>query len=153
VTELVVSLLWLAGIVFAPFAFVEGIISDDTKKRLAEYLKSRPGALDDLRPVAAALFERVFGPSHLSLRCLGASVAATSLFVALLLVLRSFLVMAVNNTGPAQYLREEIQYLSFKEVSTSFLISFAANVIFDYFSLLKTRLIIAFLSKRKIRSF
>jgi hypothetical protein len=65
---LVVGLLWIAAVVFAPFAFVEGIISDDSKTRLAEYLRTKPSALDDLRPVAAALFERVFGPSHFSLR-------------------------------------------------------------------------------------
>lgn len=79
--DLIYSLVWVAGITFAPFVFVEGVISEDLKKRPSNFLKSNPDALGNLPLIAAALFERIFGKSHFSLRCVVASLAASLLFI------------------------------------------------------------------------
>jgi hypothetical protein len=103
--ELVYSLIWVGGVTFAPFLFLDGLVSPDVKKRLSESLKSRPNALDDLPQVAAHLFGRVFGESHFSLRCLSASVVASLFFLILMYVLRILLVLAA-------YIRQAQRYNS-----------------------------------------
>jgi hypothetical protein len=153
VSNLIYSLTWIAGITFAPFVFVESIISDELKKRLSDFLKSNSDALDNLPPIAAALFERMFGKSHFSLRCLFASVAASTFFLALMYVLRLFLIVAAHKNGGVNdvyhYVVQELEYPFASEVRTGFAVSMIANLILDFFGLLKTRLIIRFLVLRK----
>jgi hypothetical protein len=141
----------LIGIILAPFVIVESIVSSDIKKRLSEFLRSKDHALDDLPPIAAQLFELVFGKRHLSFRCLSASVVASLFFLTLLYVLRLLLIIAVNNEGSSPYeqLIGELKYPFMEEVRASFAVSIVANLILDYFGLLKTRLIIAFLVRKK----
>jgi hypothetical protein len=151
VIDLIYSSVWLGGIIFAPFVIVESIVSSDIKKRLSEFLKSKAHALDDLPPIAAQLFELVFGKSHFSFRCLGASVVASLFFLTLLYVLRLLLIIAVNNEGTSQYEQviEELKYPFVELVRASFAISIVANLVLDYFGLLKTRLIISFLVRKQ----
>lgn len=150
---LIYSAIWIAGITFAPFVFIESIISSDVKKRLSEFLKSNSAALDNLPPLAANLFVRVFGESHFSLRCVFASGLATLFFLSLAYVLRLLMIIAIDGSGDIReignYLFEELKYPFVDGIRMSFLFSLLGNLILDFIGLLKTRLIISFLMRGK----
>lgn len=151
-TELIYSLVWIAGITFGVFASIEGLISKDLKRRLSDFVTRNPSALDDLPSLAGQLFIRIFGSSHFSLRCVAASVIASCSFLTLMYVLRLILVLwthANNSSGEIyQYLMAELKYPFMSEVGGSVVVSLVANLVLDFFGLLKTRLIITFLAKR-----
>jgi hypothetical protein len=153
VTGLIYSAVWIAGTVFAPFALVESIISSDLKKRLSEFLKSNPAALDNLAPLAAKLFVRVFGESHFSFRCMTASVLASLFFLSLAYVFRLLIITAIHSSGGSagvnHYLLEELKYPFVDGIGMSFIFSLLGNLILDFVGLLKTRLIISFLARGK----
>jgi hypothetical protein len=153
VTALIYSAIWIAGITFAPFAFVESIISSDVKKRLSEFLKSNSAALDNLPPIAAKLFARVFGDSHFSFRCLFASVLSSLFFLSLAYILRLLVIVAIHQNGGVSdvghYLLEELKYPFVDGIGMSFFFSLLGNLILDFIGLLKTRLIIGFLVRGK----
>jgi len=60
------TLLWLAGGVLAVFTALDLWIAPAEKKRLWEYLKSKPTLLDDLPRAAETVFVRIFGETHFS---------------------------------------------------------------------------------------
>ena len=152
-SDLFYSLVWVAGIVFGSFAIIEGLLSDDIKKQLSERLKSNPGALDNLPLIASELFERVFGKSHFSLRCLFASVVASLSFITFMYTLRLFLVVATHENDGAidvyQYILQELSFPFASEVRAGFAVSVIANLVLDFIGLLKTRIIIRFLVMKK----
>jgi hypothetical protein len=147
------TLLWLAGGVFALFAALDLWIAPAEKKRLWEFLKSKPTALDELPRAAQSVFTRVFGETHFSLRCIVASVIASVLFLLFLYAFRMHLVIAAYPTANAseiyRYIVDEISYPFSSMARASFAISLAINLVLDYFGLLKTRWIIAFLARRR----
>lgn len=146
-------LISLAGLIFAPFYFVDKIVlSEDIKKQLSDFLKSKSNALDDLAPISAELFSRIFGEKHFSLRCFFSSVAASFLFLTLAYLFRVFLLLKTQESSAEQlgaYIVQEARTLFKYGDGINVAISIAANILLDYLALLKTRLVIMFLAKRK----
>jgi hypothetical protein len=116
-------------------------------------LKSNSAALNNLPPLAAKLFVRVFGESHFSFRCVFASVLASLFFLSLAYVLRLLLIIATHSNDGIRdigvYLFEELKYPFVDGIGMSFLFSLLGNLILDFIGLLKTRLIISFLVRGK----
>jgi hypothetical protein len=150
--DLISSMMWLAGATFAPFFFLDKVIASDVKIRLVEFLRSKPDALNDLPSIAAKLFTRIFGAHHYSFRCLFASMISSLFFLTLIYIMRILLMLAVHKTATSDelhnYVLSELAYPFAPEVRTSFAISLVANLVFDFFGLLKTRFIIRFLTRR-----
>jgi hypothetical protein len=153
--SLLAPLLWIAGSTIAIFAVADSYASPALKKQLNDFIRSKSDAVNNLPDIAAALFTRVFGERHFSLRCVLASIVASVLSIFIMYALRLLLklwVFAGEEDGLHQfidYLTLEFRYPIMEGVREGFLISFLANLVLDYISLFKTRLIIKFLSRRK----
>jgi hypothetical protein len=151
---LISPLLWIAGCTFALFAFLDSVASPAISKKLYDYVKLRSGAINTLPQVAANLFEVLFGPKHFSARCFLSSLTASIISISGMYILRTLLLLLAVSPAPSflesiHFLLEEIQYPFNEIVRESFFISLFANLIFDYISLFKTRLIIKYLLRKQ----
>jgi hypothetical protein len=122
----------LAGIVWKFFDKVEAVLTDQTKFEIAVWLVGvKVGQKGEPWPdTFAKLFDRVFGESHFSWKCLWRSTLASYGTVSIVVFTSYFL-------APSQWI------IASRLVVTDFLplfgISLVANVVPDFLSLLETR--------------
>jgi hypothetical protein len=126
----------LAGIVWKFFDKVEGVLTDQTKFQIAVWLVG----IEAGKTIApwpgtfAKIFDRVFGPKHLSWNCFWKSCVATYVSLAVAFSLTGALAISV------------IFHPRF------FAATVFSNAIPDYFSLLVTRFILGWMSHRRTTS-
>lgn len=127
----------LAAIVWKFFDRVEAVLTDNTKKEIARWLRARNFdtglLLEEAEPwpeTFAKVFDRVFGYKHLSWKCFWRSSLASYLALAI----TALLFLVLNRRGPKPY-----GGLEFKDVPLLVALALFVNVVPDYLSLLGTR--------------
>ncbi len=118
----------LAGIVWKFFERVEAVLTDQTKLEIAVWLVGvKVGQKIEPWPETfAKVFDRVFGKKHLSWKCFGTSCLATTLSCSLCTLLSRSLVSEVSIKSPMRLAVSSAVFL----------------FVFDYLSLLETRLVL-----------
>ena len=127
----------LAGIVWKFFERVEALLTDNTKLEIAVWLLDRKKLSSTFRnwpDTFAKIFDRVFGPKHLSWRCFSRSGLASILAV---------LVCFVGNAARHLSIEKQLFEVYPLSVSVVFRCFVLANLLPDYFSLLHTRFFLA----------
>ena len=129
----------LAGSIYKFFSWVEGVLTDQTKKEIARWLKVRnvdTGLLaQQIEPwpdTFAKIFDRAFGDKHLSWKCFGRSCLASFIVSALIVLL--LLANVKFSHKPFYGSKPTFEGL--------FLSIVVVNVIPDYLSLVGTRQIL-----------
>jgi hypothetical protein len=132
----------LAGIVWKFFERVEAVLTDQTKLEIAVWLLGvKVGQKVEPWPdTFARVFDRVFGKKHLSWKCFWRSGIA-SLCSVFILCLSVFLSSGLRNTPVNFTLR------SGTFIGLTFITVVVGNVVPDYFSLLETRVVIAYMAR------
>jgi hypothetical protein len=122
----------LAGIVWKFFERVEAVLTDNTKLEIAVWLLGRKKFGPKVQPwpdTFAKLFDRVFGTKHLSMKCFFRSCIASVLTTTVSVLFSWFL-----------YEQSKVDSLSLH-----FRDGFMANILPDYVSLLKARVLIGWM--------
>jgi hypothetical protein len=116
------------------FAWVEGLLKNETKLELAVWLLGvKVGQKFEPWPETfAKVFDRVFGTKHLSWRCFATSAVAS--YLAMLLVWSCY---ALTHWRDVQHSGSDFVNVA--------ILGLALNVVPDYFSLLKSRKLLHFL--------
>lgn len=147
-TELIPSFVWVWGITAGVFVFLNNLASPASKKSIYQIVTSSSVDLNRLPEVVEGVFERIFGTRHFSIRCFLISLVASVISIAMFYVLRVIIILLAYKNTPGfldQYLKiigEEFSYPFYAQVRMSFIISVSINLLLDYLSLLKTRLLI-----------
>jgi hypothetical protein len=148
------SAMWIAGTTFAVFALLDSLASPAIKKRAYDYITSTPETVSALPAIASALFDRIFGSKHFSIRCLLTSILTSIISILLVYALRIALILFIYRSASDfwnesfTYAVHQIVYPFSQEARRSFITSLVLNLGLDYVSLLKTRLIIRYLARK-----
>lgn len=131
----------LAGIVWKFFERVENVLNDSTKTEIARWLRMKnveTGLLSEEESnwphTFATVFDRVFGPKHLSWKCFWRSCVASYCALTISLLI-----------AQAHYHRAA--FVGFEETGLVLYLALITNVLPDYLSLLKSRFLIGLMSR------
>ena len=133
-----------AGATYGVFRFIESIASPNAKSDLARWLLSFDVRKADILPQGVReTFNRIFGKDHFSITCFIRSIY----FTIGAIVLTGLIYVLVRPDTAFRTKYPENQSLFFVIASTWLLLS----VFYDYLNLLKTRIILEFLTKEAKR--
>jgi len=129
----------LAGIVWKFFEKIESVLTDDTKREIARWLRVRnleTGIVTNppkpWQNTFTEMFDRTFGKRHLSWRCFFRSCCAT---------LAACLLCSIVN------LSESEGHIEWLTVVTAFAVASVSLFVFDYVSLLETRFVLSLMKR------
>lgn len=135
---------WVAitGGIWVLFQRAETVLKPEVKAAISQWLRNLnpKTAFANWPSTFAAVFDRIFGERHLSWRCFSRSCAASFLAVIIVTLIWAAL-------RPSQF-TTFVQYPKHTLLFTIFLFAALLNLIPDYLSLLETRHIIRWMSKR-----
>jgi hypothetical protein len=126
-----------SGAVFGAFQALEAVASPAKKADLAAFLRSADWTILPHRITAACMdaFESIFGVSHLSGKCLRRSIIFSLLSISVLLIVASLKNHRYFSTMPEYVL----YHPGYKVIFFGWLFW---SILFDYFNLYKTRLLV-----------
>src|SRR5207249_12131024 len=138
----------LAGIVWKFFERIEAILTEQTKLRIAVWLLGVEisKTVEPWPKTFVRIFDRVFGYKHFSVKCFFRScLASCGAFTLCVAIAKS---TGMSSVGAIFNLRgKRISVAHFSLWGFAVLLTLLLNMVPDYFSLLKTRIMLSFASK------
>ncbi len=133
-----------AGFVWGVFDKLEGVLSKHSKQSLHRWLVNYQGKAVTVRwsVILTQLFDSLFGKKHLSFRCFFRSSIASLIVIFFLL-----LVTISRNPQLLGFITSTVKAGMHTRVKWLYVSWFLATLIPDYISLLKTRLLLAWMRK------
>ncbi len=131
--------IFICGFVWAVFVRLEPLLKDDTREKIASWVRgSKHGDADNLWPATfGVVFDRVFTEKHLSWGCFWRSCVASLLAVVLMTA-----ILFVVNSSVRNFLWGDPKVILSIGIGAGIL-----NLLPDYLSLLETRLVLRWMAK------